>query len=239
MGSTRHRAPNRILACLSDADKALLRPHLIRVPLAVRKVLHKPGTAIKQIYFINSGIASVVAVSNKPARRLEVGLIGREGFTGIEAVLGNGHANHEVFVQVAGSAQSLPVGVLRAAMSESASLRHLLLRYANALMVQTAYTALANGRATIEARLARWLLMADDRLDAPTLPLTHELLALMLGVRRAGVTVALQVLEHDGLIHGTRGKIRIVDRDALADKAGGIYGRPEAAYQRLIGGAEN
>lgn len=235
MGAAKPRPPNQLLASLRDSDLALLWPHLTPLLLPVRKVLARPGGIIRQVTFINSGIASVVAVSATRTKRVEVGLIGREGFTGVEVIFDNNRAAHEVFMQVGGAGASMPVTELRKAIAASATLQRQLLRYANAFMVQTAHTALANGSATIEERLARWLLMAQDRLDVAGLPITHEFLALMLGVRRAGVTVAVQSLEDDGLIRGGRGTIRIVDREALTDKAGGIYGCAEEEYRRLIG----
>ena len=125
---------------------------------------------------------------------------------------------------------------LRQAMQTSPTLQPFLLRYAQAFMIQTAHTALANGRAKIHERLARWLLMAHDRIDGDQLALVHEFLALMLGVRREGVTIALQELEGEGLIRTTRGNITIVDRKGLEKTADGSYGVPEAEFDRLIGG---
>jgi CRP-like cAMP-binding protein len=110
-----------------------------------------------------------------------------------------------------------------------------LLRYANTLMAQMAYTALANGRYKIEERLARWLLMADDRAEGSTINLTHEFLALMLGARRAGVTNALSLFQKRGILQMRRGVIAIKDRPALEEAANGSYGVPEAEYRRLFG----
>jgi CRP-like cAMP-binding protein len=107
--------------------------------------------------------------------------------------------------------------------------------YVQAFMSQTAQTALTNGRAKLEERLARWILMAHDRTDGDTLDLTHEFLALMLGVRRPGVTIAMHFLEGAGLIRSTRRAILIVDRDGLEQHADGSYGVPEAEYERLLG----
>jgi CRP-like cAMP-binding protein len=109
------------------------------------------------------------------------------------------------------------------------------LRYVEAFQVQVAHTALSHGSYTIEERLARWLLMCHDRLDGDDLPLVHEFLALMLGVRRSGVTLALQILEGAGVIHAKRGLITVHDRAKLQEIAGGSYGVPEVEYRRLIG----
>jgi CRP-like cAMP-binding protein len=110
-----------------------------------------------------------------------------------------------------------------------------MLRYGHAFVVQTGHTAMANGRSKVEERLARWLVMAHDRLDGDELPLTHEFLAIMLGVRRPGVTVALNLLEKDGLIDANRGVISIIDRKGLEEKSNGAYGVPEAEFRRLFG----
>lgn len=114
-------------------------------------------------------------------------------------------------------------------------LRPAFLRYVQVVLVQTAHTALANAHARLEDRLCRWILMCCDRLDGDLLPLTHEFLSMMLGVRRAGVTTAIHLLEGRGLIRARRGCIEIVDRDGLKAGAADIYGVPEAEYRRLIG----
>ena len=120
-------------------------------------------------------------------------------------------------------------------MKESATLQGVLLHYAQAFMLQSSYTSLANGRGTLEKRLARWLLMAHDRIEGDELPLIHDFLSLMLGVRRAGVTTAIRELEHKALIEGRRGLIVVLDRDGLEELADGFYGQPEAEYKRLMG----
>ena len=110
----------------------------------------------------------------------------------------------------------------------------LLLQFAHAFIVQAAYTALANARSKLEERLARWLLMAHDRADGDEIPLTHEILALMLGVRRPGVTLALSILVRQGLIRTSRGFIFITDRRGLEKSSNGAYGVPEAEFHRLF-----
>ena len=174
-------SPNRILSRLSPADFGLLEPRLEAVDLPVRKQLEVRNRRVQNIYFMESGFASVVANgSSKPS--IEVGIIGREGMSGISVVLGsNDRAAHETYIQVAGNGQRMSATDLRGAIAQSARLHHVLLRYAHAFLLQTTSTALANGRSKIEERLARWLLMADDRLDGDSIPLTHEFLSLMLG----------------------------------------------------------
>jgi CRP-like cAMP-binding protein len=216
---------NRILSRLSAADQALLQPDFEPVDLALRQVLEAPNRPIPHSYFIGYGLASIVAKNSH--KRLEVGLIGCEGVTGLPIVLGNDRSPHETFMQVPGEGMRISADKLREAMSQSPSLQRALLRFAHAFMNQTANTALSNGTATLEERLARWLLMANDRLRGDEIPLTHEFLSLMLGVRRAGVTGALHYLEKRGLIRMARKQIFITDRAGLKAAANGTYHQPD------------
>jgi CRP-like cAMP-binding protein len=155
--------------------------------------------------------------------------------SGTAVVLGNHRSPNDAYVQVAGSAHRITAKALRAALDENKTLRQRMQLYAHVFMVQIAQTAFANGTARIEARLARWLLMAHDRQDSDDLSLTHEFVAVMLGVRRSGVTDALHALEGAGLIRASRGVVRITSRKGLLALAGSIYGVPEAEYRRLMG----
>jgi CRP-like cAMP-binding protein len=216
---------NRILSRLSAADIALLKPDLEAVELQLRYVLEAANEPIQHSYFIEYGLASIVAANNH--KRLEVGLIGCEGITGLPIVLGNDRSPHETFMQVAGNGVRIPAQKLREAIAQSRSLELALLDFAHRFLNQTASTALSNGTATLEERLARWLLMANDRLRGDEVPLTHEFLSLMLGVRRAGVTVALHYLEQRALIRLARKQIVITDRKGLEAAANGTYHTPE------------
>lgn len=225
---------NRILARLSQSDFDLLAPDLEMLDLPLRKrleVRHKP---IDYVYFIESGFASVVA-DGTGDRSIEAGIVGREGVTGLSVIMATDRSPLETYMQLAGQGQRLAAARLREAMDASATLRRALLNYGHAFYVQTAHTALANGRSKLEDRLSRWLLMAHDRIDGDALALTHELLAIMLGVRRPGVTIALNLLEARGYIRTNRGVISIVDRKGLEENANGAYGVPEAEFQRLFG----
>ncbi len=224
---------NHILLALSRADLDLLQPHLAPVSLQVRDVLVEPNKPIEHVYFIEQGISSVVAI-NPGDQRVEVSNIGREGMVGVPIIQHVDRTPHITFVQVAGSALRVSSDVLQRAMEASPTLRHLLLRYAYTSMLQTAHTALANGRYSVEQRLARWLVMSHDRVDSDDVALTHEFLALMLGVRRPGVTGALHVLEGNRMIKASRGQITVLDRQRLIQAAGGSYGVPEEEYTRLI-----
>jgi len=225
---------NRILAALSNADLALLQPHLQRVPLKFRQRLHSPNRQIRQVYFPDSGIASVVAVSAGERRNAEIGIVGLDGMTGLPIIHGADCSPCDTFVQVEGEGQCIAAKDLWQAMDESATMRKCFLRYAHVFAMQTGYTALANARGNIEERLARWLLMTHDRMDGDKLGLTHEFISLMLGVRRAGVTGALQGFEAKGLIERARSSVILKDRDGLVEVANGLYGPPEAEFKRLF-----
>ena len=225
---------NRLLSVLSDGDFALLQPHLRHVALPLLYDLERPNRKIEMVYFMEAGIASIVAVQSDGIR-VEIGLVGREGMSGVAVVLGGVQSPHSTYIQVAGEGQRIKASELRNAQNASPSLRDLLLKFAQVFMVQTAHTAIANARAHIDQRLARWVLMAHDRTDDKTIPLTHEFLSLMLGVRRAGVTEALQTLRRQKLIDTGRNQIVVRNRKGLERKAGSSYGAPEKEYRRLIG----
>jgi len=225
---------NHLLASLKSADLSSLESYFEALDLPTRHVVEAPNKPIQHVYFPTSGIISVVAAGPKELK-IEVGIIGYEGMSGISIVLGNDRSPNETFVQVAGSAIRVPAKIVRDAMEDSPAMRLCFSQYAQAFMVQTAHTALANGRAKVEQRLARWLLMANDRLDGDDVPLTHEFLAVMLGVRRAGVTTALHFLESKKLISLDRRRIAMRNRAGMEALADGLYGVPEAEYRRLTG----
>ncbi len=228
------RQRNRLLAALSPADLALLEPHLNSLAVAVRHEIERPNRRIESVYFMDAGIASVVAVQADETQ-VEVGLIGPEGMSGTAVVLGGDQSPHSTYIQVAGEAQWIKADQLRKAMKASNSLHALLLKYVQVFMVQTTHTAIANARAQINRRLARWILMAQDRTATKILPLTHEFLALMLGVRRPGVTETLQSLKRQKLIETGRNQIVVLNRNGIEKLAGHSYGVPEKEYRRLIG----
>ena len=212
---------NLLLSGLSRSDAHVLKPYLKPVELPVQEVLARRGKRISAVYFLESGFASVVA--NGGNRAIGIGLIGREGMTGVSVLLGNDRTSNEVIMQVAGRGQCIRAADLRAAIDNSVSLHRSLLRYADTFFNQVALTSAANGQANIAKRLARCLLMVDDRLDEPDLPLAHRFFAMMLGVRRPGITVAMQELERLGVVTCSRGRVVIVDRDELEALSTGTY----------------
>jgi CRP-like cAMP-binding protein len=232
--ANRSKISNALLAALSRSDLARLRPHLTEIKLELGHDLEKPHKRIDDVYFMRDGIASVVAVQSDGTRS-EIGLIGSEGMTGAAVVLGNTRSPNSTYIQAAGTGDRMSSDQLRKAMQDSKSLRSTLLSFVQSFMVQTAHTAVSNSHAKVPERLARWLLMAHDRLDGNTLPLTHEFLSLMLGVRRAGVTEALKSLRQKKLIKTSPGKIEVLNRKGIERIAGDFYGVPEREYQRLFG----
>jgi CRP-like cAMP-binding protein len=225
---------NRILASLTRSDLSLFERHLEPVALKVRQRLETANRKIKSVYFIESGLASIIAVVGTERRGAEVCVVGREGMTGMAALLGVDRSPFETLVQVEGRGQCVAADALRHAMAASRQLSDCLARYAHCFFVQAGHTALANAHGKIDGRLARWLLMAHDRIAGDRLTLTHEFLSVVLGVRRAGVTTALNQLEARALISATRGAITILDRDGLEETANGLYGTPEREFARLF-----
>ncbi|RUT31455.1 Crp/Fnr family transcriptional regulator [Arsenicitalea aurantiaca] len=218
---------------MTPADFALVAPHLERVTLDLRHELERANEPVEYGYFFEAGLASIVA-HMQGGRDIEVGIAGRDGMTGTALLLGAETTPHVTFMQVGGWGWRVPGAILRECFEQSRTLRDLLLRYVHTMLHQTACTALANGHSKLEERLARWLLMTHDRMDGAEVSLTHEFLAVMLGVRRPGVTVAIHILEGKGLIRARRGQLVILDRSGLERQANGSYGAAEAEYRRLI-----
>jgi CRP-like cAMP-binding protein len=206
---------NKLLGSLSAPDFALLQPGLSPVDLPVRRQLENRNRRIEHVYFLTRGLASLV-ISAGANHSIEVGIIGKEGMTGLSLLLDSDTAVHKTFIQSAGEGWRISTEDLRAALAQSPTL--------------------ANGRYRLEERLARWLLMAHDRSEGDTVALTHEFLSVMLGVRRPGVTNALNLFERRGIIQARRGLIQIINRPALEEAANGCYGTPEAEYRRLFAG---
>ena len=225
---------NRVIVNLSRTDRAHLESFLKPVELKVRTRLESANSKVNAIYFLERGLASVVGTGGE-RRQAEVAIIGREGMTGASFLLGVDRSPHETFMQLEGEGLYITADHLRLLMTESDTLTSSLLRYVHLFLVQVAHTAVANAKGNIEERLARWLLMVHDRVEGDDVKLTHDFLAQMLGVRRAGVTTAMNKLEALGLMENTRGCITILDRGGLEKVAGGLYGAPEAEYLRLFG----
>jgi CRP-like cAMP-binding protein len=225
---------NRLLASLTSNDFALLAPYMTRMDLDRDYVLVAPSQPIEHIYFVESGMVSVVA-QRADGRSIEVGVYGRDGLGPTNVMLASDRTPHHHYMQIGGDGFRMKTTDFMCAFDTSLSLRSIMLRFVHVFMTQTAQSALVNGSSVIEERLARWVLMCQDRLDSMEFPITHDFLSMMLGVRRSSVTDAIHLLEADNLIKATRGNIKILDRDRLLRAAGASYGVPEAEYVRLIG----
>jgi CRP-like cAMP-binding protein len=197
-----------------------------------RELLFRANQKIRHVTFPEQGIASIVADTQEG--RFEVGMVGPEGLVGTSVVLGVDRTPHTCMVQAAGEALRIGAAELQAAMNQSATLRTLLLRFVHTFLVQVSQTAYANAGYSIEERLARWLLMTHDRLEHDDMPVTHEFLSVMLGTRRPGVTLAVQMLEGAGVIRATRSQITVRDRAKLEHIAGQSYGFAEKEYSNVF-----
>ncbi len=226
---------NGLLRTLPEKDAALVRSRAELVTLDQDQTLFESKKPITNVYFFESGLSSEVVFATKS---IEVGCIGHEGCSGVPVLLGVDSSPHKAFMQAGGTALRIASADLTKLIDTNRAIRELLLRYAHVFMIQIAATALADGRYDIEQRLARWLLMCQDRLG-DELPLTHDFLSVMLGVRRPSVTDALHKLEGNRAIRAERALITVRDRAALEEKAGDSYGIPEAEYRRLISHREN
>ena len=224
---------NALLDSLAEQDLERLRPHLREVAVTQRQTINVAEEVIEHVYFPISAVISLIA-SLEDGTAVEVGLIGFEGMVGTPVLLGSDTASNQAFVQLSGNALRIPANVLLDATEQSPGLRRKLLRYALALSYQIAQSAACNARHVVEERCARWLLSARDRVDTDELMLTHEFLGVMLGVRRAGVTVAAGSLQTAGLISYRQGRVTILDRDALEAAACECYRMIKDEYKRLL-----
>ena len=225
---------NSLLGLLAPEDYARLRPSLEYVTLEQGKAIAEVDAPMEAVVFPCSGVGSLV-VRTRTGPSVEVGLVGREGLIGVPLVLGVDSSPLQAFMQISGEGYAVNAAAFTAALKASVTLHQSMLRYVHTLMIQTAYTAITNSGFAIEERLARWLLMCHDRVDGDELLITHEFLSLMLAVRRPSVTVAMHMLEGEGLVRARRARLTVLDRRGLEEFAGEIYGRPEREYERLLG----
>ena len=214
--STKRREPiaNRLLAALSKQEYQRLQPDLKQVPLVFGDILYEAGEVIKDVYFPNQGIISLLSAVEERST-LEVGIVGSEGMAGIPIFLGAKTSLNRALVQGAGTAMCMKAAVLRQQIKGHRPLSELLRRYTHLLLTQISQGAVCNRFHRVEERLARWLLMTHDRLRSDEFRLTQEFLSDMLGVRREGVVKAARILQRRKLIHYVRGHLKILSRAGL------------------------
>jgi CRP-like cAMP-binding protein len=213
---------NKILLSLSDSEYDLLRPHLEYVNLPNHLVLHEAGGRLEFAYFLNRGLISLVVVM-EDGKTAEAGIVGNEGFTGSLAAVGLSRGPLRAVMQISGDGFRVKVGALQNTLESAPHLQSMVSRYSAIRGMQVAQTAACNRLHDIKQRLARWLLMTQDRVDSGSLPITHDFLATMLGTDRPSVSVAAGILQKKKVIEYTRGAVKIVNRRKLEDSACECY----------------
>jgi CRP-like cAMP-binding protein len=224
---------NHLIERLPRKDRARLLARCETVPLVLAQVLCDPGKAMRYAYFPVEGFVSMVAVVTA-SPGVEVGMVGREGMLGAHIALGVPSAPLHALVQGAGTARRIGARAFRAELAESAALRDSVNRYLYVLLSQLATSAACLRFHLIGPRLARWLLMSEDRSRSNSFRVTQEFLAYMLGVRRVGITAAAGVLQRSGLIEYHRGELTVVDRSGLEAAACSCYRTDRDGYDKLL-----
>lgn len=214
---------NSILLAIPDDEFLSIREKLQYVDLPHYTVLHEPRKKLEHTFFLNSGMASLVFNTNG-GDSVEVGVIGKEGFTPIPAAAGLRHGPHQAIMQVSGDGFRMEVEDFQAALSASPQLQKLLNRYATLHGMQTAQTAGCNRLHDLEQRLSRWLLLIQDRVGSGLLRITHDFLAMMLGTDRPSVSLAAGGLRQKRIIEYTHGSVRVLNRKKLEGSACECYG---------------
>lgn len=234
MSEASRQLSNRIISILPKEDYQRIASHLEYVEMPTGEVLYHCDEHITHAYFPYRGTISMVAVMEDGAQ-VEVGTVGREGMTGMPIVMGTDSMPLMAITQVPGSGVRIKAGRLKEALDGSDTMYKSFLCYGQAFLVQTAISAGCNRLHQMEGRLARWLLTCSDRAESDELHLTHEFLAAMLGVRRAGITVAATKLKEDGLITYNRGHIHVLDPERLEARSCECYGVVKREFDRLLG----
>lgn len=226
---------NRLLSALPADVLTALEPHFEHVEIELLRVLVDANARFTHVFFPLTGVISIVSQMTDGST-VEVGTVGNEGFAGVSVVLEGDSVPNTTLMQIPGEVVVLPAPLLAGLAEERPALRRLLHRYAHAYHIQVAQTAACNRAHDITERCARWLLMTHDRMGgAEEYALTQEVLAAMLGVRRAGVTVAAGILQKAGFIRYSRGRITILDRAGLEAASCECYGVVKAQFDRLLG----
>ncbi len=225
--------PNHLIKSLPRTDRLRFTAACDSVDLVLAQVLCEPGKPTKYVYFPTEGFISLIAVV-KGSPGVEVGMVGREGMLGVQLALGVATAPLHALVQGAGTALRIGTKAFKAQLAASPALQNQLNRYLYVLMSQLAESAACVRFHQIGPRLARWLLMSQDRSQANSFEVTQEFLAYMLGVRRVGITTAASALQGSGLISYSRGKLTVLNRKGLEHAACGCYAADQKTYARLL-----
>jgi CRP-like cAMP-binding protein len=232
------QSANYILSSLPPEDYQRLAPHLETLEVPRGEVLFQAEQRIDYCYFPLNSMVSLIS-RTADGESVEVGIVGYEGFAGVSLLLGVDESPFEQMVQIPDGAVRVRAEVLREEFGRGGAFQALALRYAHSLLLQTSQVAACNRLHTLSERLARWLLMSEDRARRPELPLTQEFLSLMLGVRRPGVTEAAIVLQAQGLIDYTRGRVTVRDRAGLEESACDCYRIVKEEFDRVTAAASD
>ena len=218
-----NRLGNKILLSIPDNEYTLIRPHLEFLSMPHHLTLYESGRPLEFVHFPNAGMVSLV-IATEDGKTVEVGEVGREGFAGIQAAVGINKNQVREIVQIAGDGFRVKIGALQSVLQSAPELQRILTRYAVVQGMQFAQTAACNRLHNIEQRLARWLLITQDRVDSATLAITHDFLATMLGTDRPSVSLAAGVLQDKRIIEYKRGAVHILSRTKLEGCTCECYG---------------
>lgn len=222
MFQNKSRSANRILASLPEVEYQRLEPHLITTTCPPRELLYEASEKIETVYFPQTALISLVSTLEDGATS-EISLVGGTGMVGLPVILGSGRSNFRAIVQIPNGIVKISARILKQEFERGGELQRLLLRYTEDRLNETAQLAACNRHHTIEERLARWLLIVSDLTQSERLPLTQEFIGNMLGCRRSGVTIAAGTLRQAGIIRYSRGRITILNREALEDTSCKCY----------------
>jgi CRP-like cAMP-binding protein len=224
---------NHLLAALSAAELKPMRRYLEPVEMSLGEVVYESGRTLDYVYFPTNSIVSLLYVLENGASA-EIAVVGNEGVVGVSIFMGGESTPSRAVVQSAGRAYRLPGQVMKSEFNRGGSMQHLMLRYTQSLITQMAQTAVCNRHHSVDQQLCRWLLLSIDRLPAPEIEMTQELIANMLGVRREGVTESAGKLQKAGVISYRRGHIKVLDRPALEEMSCECYAVVRRETERLL-----
>jgi len=228
---------NRLLAALTDTERAAWMPQLEAVEMPLGTVLYESGSRLTHVYFPTTSIVSLLYVMENGSSA-EIAVVGNEGIVGISLFMGGESTPSRAVVQSGGAGLRLRANILMQEFNRAGAVLHQLLRYTQALITQMAQTAVCNRHHSLDQQLCRWLLLSLDRLQSNELVMTQELIANMLGVRREGVTEAAGRLHRAGIINYRRGHITVLNREQLEQRTCECYAVVKKEYDRLLPAAE-